>query len=205
MTTTTNYPNGQSLVSTALSPSQISLFIQSITYAAIGLPVPPPSSFQPVQVDWQTSGQPASTLPSQDVCYISCVPYDDEYSKIRNQTFSGAGPVLETWVYSKGWRIAWVAYGPNSEDRLRAVKSAMFLDYFNDQFNLQNLFPIPDYQEVQRVPELIQAQWWERADFSINVLEQITETISDSQATSVEVKVYEGTGSTPVADFTIDA
>jgi hypothetical protein len=211
MTTTTTYPNGQQLVSSALTQQQISAIIQQLTYGMIGLAVPPPNSFQPVQVDWQTQGQPFMAAPSPalstsksgvDECYISCVTQDDDYTKIRNRTYSGSGPVLETWVYSRSWRIAWVLYGPNATDRARMIWSAMFIDYFNDQLSLSNLYPVTEFQEPTRIPELINAQWYDRADFSINCMEQVTETISDGAVTSVEVKVYaDDLGQ--VADFTV--
>ena len=67
MATSTIYPNGQVLISSAFTPAAISALIQTLTYGMIGLPTPPPSSFQPVQVDWQTTGQPFIQNPQQDV------------------------------------------------------------------------------------------------------------------------------------------
>lgn len=214
MTTTTNYPNGQVLTSSALTVAQVNTLIQSLTYGMIGLPVPPPSSFQPVQVDWQTQGQPFMAAPAPalltspvavDECYVACTTQDGDYTKIRNRTFSGTGPVVETWVYTREWHIAWTFYGPNAVDRARMIHSAMFMDYFTDSLSLANLFPVSDFNEPTRAPELINAQWYDRADFSIITYEQVTETISDGAVTNVEVKVYEGvinpTG--PVADVVI--
>jgi hypothetical protein len=55
---------------------------------------------------------------------------------------------------------------------------------------LANLFPVSDPAEPVRAPELINAEWWERCDFSLSLYENVTETIEDGQATSVEVDVY---------------
>ena len=214
--TTTNYPNGQTLVSSALTQQQISAIVQGITYGMLGLSVPPPSSYQPVSVNWQTQGQPfmaapSSSLPTSpggvDECYVACVTQDEDYTKIRNRTYSGSGPILETWVYTRGWRVSWVLYGPNATDRARMIWSAMFMDYFNDQFNLSNIYPISEFQEPTRVPEEINKQWYDRADFSINCYEQVTETIYDGQVTSVAVGIYDGTDNVnnPVASIVVTA
>jgi hypothetical protein len=83
------------------------------------------------------------------------------------------------------------------------IRSALFMDYFNDQLNLSNLYPVPDSPEVTRMPEEWNAQWIERSDYHIVMYEQVTETITDGIATSVEVKVFDGSPNDPVADFTV--
>lgn len=81
------------------------------------------------------------------------------------------------------------------------------MDYFNDQLNLNNLFPVSDPAEPTRTPENFNAQWWERADFSIEMYENVTETVEDGKVTSVEIKVYDADVSTtgPAADVTAPA
>ena len=198
--TTTLYPSGQSLVSSALTPSQMNALIQTLTCGMVGIN---PPDFSQVRVDWPTQGQPFANV-STDVTYFSCVPKDVEYSRIRDRTFvqtSNPTILTEVWTYTKGWRVSWVFYGPNSSDRARQVKSAMFMDYFNDQLSLSNLYPLPDPPEVVRIPQLINAEWWERADFYIDMYEAVTETITDGIVTSVEVKLEDNDGL--VADFTV--
>jgi len=206
MGTSTTYPNGQTLVSNALTLEQINDVIQPLTCGMMGLG---PLDANQVRVEWPTQGQPFGVTPKQDVCYLACTLEDGLYNKVRNKTLSGMGstddPLMESWTYTRIWRIAWTLYGPNSLDRARQIWSAMFLDYFNDQLNESNLFPVPDPAEPMRVPELINAEWWERCDFAITMYENVTETIQDSAVTSVEVKVYDGSPSDPVADFTVEA
>jgi hypothetical protein len=194
MGTQTPYPNGQVLVSSALTIAQINTLLQSLTCGMIGIN---PPDYSQVRIDWPTTGQPFGVLPSQDVCFLSCLLQDVDYNKIRNRTYSGTGPVTETWTYTRGWRIAWTLYGPNSTDRARQIWSATFMDYFNDQLNLSNLFPVPDPAEPVRAPELLNAEWWERCDFAITMYENVTETIEDGAVESVEVKVYESSPSLP--------
>jgi hypothetical protein len=205
MTTLTIYPNGQTLTSSALTVPQMNIIMQAWTLAAIG--INPPTDFSRVRVDWPVEGQPFAQSPAQDVCFVQCVVHDDEYSRVRDQALTTIDTTLtELWAYTRGWRVAWCAYGPNAADNLRAVKSALFVsDYFTGMLALQNLFPLSDPHDPTYVPEQLNAQWWARADFSIDLYEAITESINDTTATSVEIKVYDGSPSDPVADVTVTA
>ena len=149
---------------------------------------------------WQTQGQPFGDV-NTDVCYVSCAPESVDYRLVRDRAYATmpAQPgvpeqIKETWTRTRGWRVSWTLYGPNATDRARQIYDALFLDYFNDQLNLQQLFPIPDMPEPARVPELINAQWFERADFYCVMYEYVTETILDNVVKSVEVKLYDKDG-----------
>ena len=206
MTTQTNYPDGSFLTSTALTPAQINVIIQTLTYGMIGLPVPPPSSWQPVQVSCQQRGQPQTITPdTQDECYLTCVPVDEDYNRIRDGVWNRTSPVTQSWEYTRAWRVAWVLYGPNATDRARMIRSALYMDYFNAQLNLSSLYPVSDPPEITRVPEEINKQWYDRADFWIMLYEQVNETLTfptGGIVTSVEVKLNaDDLGQ--VADFTV--
>jgi hypothetical protein len=200
MPTTTTYPNGQQLISSALTQVQITKIMQTLTCGAIGIN---PPNFAAVRTEWPVQGQPFTQLPSQDACYVACVPTDSDYSRVRDTALSQTGKVLtQTWEYTRNWRVSWVFYGPNSTDNARAVNSAfVFVDFFADSLSLQNLFPVSDPPEPTRMPENFNAQWWERADFHVDIYEQITETINPGIATSVEIKILDVGGQ--VADITV--
>lgn len=199
MTTITTYPNGQTLTSTALTIQQINIIVQTLTCGMLGInPVDPAL----VRVDWPVQGQPDVALASQDSCYISCVLQDTEYSRVRDKSYSGVGPVTETWIYTRGWRVAWTLYGPNSFDRARQIHSALFQDYFSDQFELQgNLYAVLDPAEPTRLPENHNAQWYDRSDFHCLFYEQVQETIQSTAVTSVEVTARTNVG--VVADIVV--
>ena len=149
MSTVTTYPNGQVLTSTALTKDTATALLQLMTCGMIGVN---PPDFSRVRVDWPTEGQSVADTPQQDVCFISAVPNDTDYSRIRDRVRTGSrpGPLVYTWQYTRGWRFSWVAYGPNSTDNLRAVRSALFQDYFNDLLSAANLYPLSDPPEVIR-------------------------------------------------------
>lgn len=197
---TVQYPNGQTLTSTALTVPQINIIVQAQTCGMLGINPVDPSL---VRCDWQAQGQPDVALPSQDSCYISCVTHDVEYSRVRDKSYSGTDAVTETWVYTRGWRIEWVCYGPNSLDRIRQIHSALFQDYFNDQFALSQLYPVSDPSEPVRLPENHNAQWYDCSRFHCVFYEQVTETIVTPAVLSVEIKLYDGSPNDPVADITI--
>ena len=206
--TTTNYPNGQQLVSSALTLNQINVLLQSLTCGMLGLPLPTtakPAGYAAVRIDWPMDGQPFVATPFIDGCFLACTLEETPYNKVRNRTFTGDGPIIENWTYTRGWRVSWTLYGPNSLDRVRQIWSATFMDYFNDVLSLNNLFMVSDPSEPTRMPEQFNAQFWERCDFAVSMYENVTETISDGLVTSVEVKIYEADVSTTgtAADVTV--
>ena len=202
--TVITYPNGSSLSSTALTQPQINILIQALTCGMIGIN-PPDDSL--VRVDWQQEGQPFAVTPSQDVCFLSCVPQDSEYSRVRDRSETGTGtPYAVNFVYTRNWRVSWCFYGPNGFDRARQLHTGTFLDWVNNMLSLSLLYPVSDPPEPVYAPETFNAQWWQRTDFHIDMYEQINETLTvptGGVVTNVEVKVYDGSPTDPVADFTV--
>lgn len=198
--TTTAYPNGQVLTSTALTVRQINILVQALTCGMLGIIPVDPSK---VRVDWQPQGQPGVAAPSQDICYIVCATENVEYSRVRDHTLTGTGPVTEIWVYTRGWRVTWQLEGPNSFDRARQIHSALFQDYFNDAFATSNLYPVLDPPEPVRIPVEHNAQWYDSSQFYCVFYEQVTENIQTPIVTSAEVKVYAGLPNDPIADITV--
>ena len=196
------YPDGTTLTSSALTIAQIGAILQPLTLGMLGLPVIPTSSL--VRLQWPTQGAPFSDI-GDDVCYLACVPKDDPYDRIRDRTNeSAADPNLEeVWNYTRAWSIRWVFYGPNSTDYARALRSALYQDYFTDLLSLSNLFPVSDFPETVRAPELLDGQWIERVDFAAEMYEAITETILRQTVVSVE-NIIEGNAG-QIADFTVTA
>lgn len=203
MGTQTTYPNGQVLTSSALTPTGITNLLQTLTMGMIGLDPTVQANFAKVKIDWQTQGQPFQEV-NFDGCYLQCVPVDVEYSRVRDLVLTSTvdGP-QENWTYTKGWRVEWVFYGPTAEDNARAVRSGLFMDYFLNLLANSNLFPLPDAPEVMRVPEEINAQWWEVARYHIDMYEAVVETITDGAVSSLEIKVYDSSGE--VADITVES
>lgn len=155
-----------------------------------------------VRVGWQQQGQPGPSINIDSVA-ITCVPIDTPYSRLRDAVLSGSGDtIIKTDVFTRTWKTSWMFYGPNSIDNARAIKSALTTVSFADSFLAQsNIYINPDIVEPIRNPELLQGQWWERADLEAEFNEQITETLTVGTVGSVEVQIYTKDGK--LADFTI--
>jgi hypothetical protein len=213
---TIKYPDGTSLLSSALTLAEIGAILQPLTIEMLGETDNPLSS--PVRLEWATTGQPFQEI-TDDICYLRAVPKDDPYNRIRDR-FNWPGgvgwgdkgfgtppwggtdnPLLitEQYNYTRVWEIRWCFYGPNSTDLARALRSALYQDFFTNALSLSQLFPVPDFSEPVRAPELFDGQWFERVDFSAEFYEFVTEAINRGTVKSVEVQIIEPLGT--VADF----
>lgn len=189
MGATINYPDGSSLTSTALTLNEINAVLQPWTLTAIGQAaegVDPQSGL--VRIKYPTTGAPFARV-TEDVCYISCMPKDDAYDRIRDRvnTPNNGTSLIEVWNYTRAWSIHFTHYGPNSLDLARAVRSALYQDYFNAALEAANLYPVSDFPEIVRVPDKLDGQWYERVDLDIEMYEAVVETITRPTVSSVEV------------------
>jgi hypothetical protein len=203
MSVTTAYPNTQALQSTALTLPQMNGIIQPLTVAALGLL--PEENTDQVRMEYPSEGQPFVGCPSDDVCFVRCMTEEEPYNKIRDKNISQNDDpdqtLTTTWNYTRVWRVTWCFYGPNSTDRARAMKSALFQDYFSDTLSDSNLFVVPDFPEPTRVPETFDGQWWERVDFEASLYEFVTETLIDQSVLGVDVTIQNVAGI--IVDITV--
>src|SRR5271157_5815598 len=196
------YPDGSVLTSTALTLAQMNAMLQPLVCGMIG--IMNPDSTQLVLIQYPTQGAPFQDV-RDDILYINCRPKDDPYDRIRDRANLPVpgNPILieEQWNYTRVWAVHFCLYGPNSLDRARAVRSAMYQDYYCEQLAASQLFPVPDAPPPVRVPEELNAQWFERCDFEVEMYEFVTETITRQTVKSVEVIVEQPSG--VVADFSV--
>lgn len=194
------YPDGSELTSSALTIAQINTIMQPLVMSMLGLTADPASAA--VRIAWPAQGAPFQQA-TDDVCYLECVPVDDQYNKIRdraNESFDSTH-LLENWSYTRAWKIHACLYGPNSTDKARQIRSALYQDYFTNALSLVNLFPVSDFEEPRRAPENIQGQWFERVDFNFEMYEFVTETIQRQTISSAEVLVSNSDGQ--IADINV--
>lgn len=176
----------------------IDLLMQGVASDAIGVPI----SGNEIRFDWVTGGQPAFPI-TEDVCFIRCVEEDDEYNRIREvrRVFNDPKTLTQSTSYTRVWRVHWTLYGPNSFDRARQLRSALFQQNPKALLAESNLYLIPDQESPRRVPEVFASQWWERVDFSARFNELVIEVTT--VPTVGEVEVLTNTQVGQVADVTI--
>lgn len=194
------YPDGSVLTSTALTLEAINTILVTLTQGMLGQTPDPESSL--VRVQWPTEGAPFQDI-NDDICYLRCVPVDSPYDRIRDRVNvpNNDETLEEIWTYTRAWKIQWCMYGPNSLDNARAIRSALYQDYFTQLLADSQLFPVSDFPETMRVPELMNAQWFERVDLEVEFYEFITETI-DRQTILSSENIIEGDAG-EIADFTV--
>ena len=186
---------------TPLTPYAINVALQTMTIQALGLP---PHSFSQVRVDWQTQGQPAWPINS-DLCFLRAVEVDDFYNRIRDveTIYNDDETVTLLTTYTRVWRVFWMLYGPNSFDRARILRSALFGQTSHDFLAASQLFFMTDPAAPVRVPELRDGQWWERVDFTAEFNEAVYETETAGLVKSVEIVVEDSSGT--LADVTVSS
>lgn len=177
---------------TPLTPVAVNVIIQEMTISVLGLPA---NAFDQVRVDWQTQGQPFQGI-ADDICYLRSVEEDDEYNRVRDleTVFNDDDTVTVITSYTRIWRTFWTLYGPNSFDRARMLRSALFKDVSHDALAKYSLYLVTDPAAPIRVPEYEDGQWWERVDFSAQFNEAVVEPETTGFIKSVEVIVQSDAG-----------
>jgi hypothetical protein len=205
------YPDGSSLISSALTIKEIGAALQPLVCGMLG--IAEPESSPAVRIEYGPQGQPYNDI-DEDVCYFRCMPTEDPYTRIRDRfnwgpngwgedlfgreayggSLDGNPALTEQWTYTNSWKIHFCFIGPNSYDRARAVRSAFYQDYFTDALALSQLFPVSDFPMPVRAPELFDGQWFERVDLDVEMYEFVTETINRQTVISVEVVLLDAEG-----------
>lgn len=193
------------IATTPLVPKQIHAIMQNVTLLAMGRTSPfSKADFQFARIAWQQQGQPFGTI-SEDFIFVRCVEDDDNYNRIRDVELIQDGPtqLIEQMTYTRVWRCFWVAYGPNSFDNMRIMRSALHRPSqpIVDMLATGNLYFVTDPAAPTYAPEQKDGQWWERTDFSAQFNEGVTEQEIVSAVASVEVIVETEKG--VVADLEI--
>jgi hypothetical protein len=192
----TTFPNGTTLTSSANSPDTLLLILQPLTAQMLGIdPTTDPNAYAKVRVSWQPVGQPAWSI-NEQICVMKAVEEEDDYNRIRDTILASAvsGSVEQIIGYTRVWRVTWNFYGPNCFDQGRLVRDAMFLDWTTLALALRKLYLVTDVGRVVYVPEEFQGQFFKRADLSMRLNAQVTDTIVVNAVTSAEVIGYTAAG-----------
>jgi hypothetical protein len=179
-----------------LTPNQLNLVLQQATISALGLTLQSPANpadpaYAAVRVGWQQQGQPSFEI-DEDVVFIRCAEEDDQYNRVRDVSIDADERQL--MQYTRVWRVWWTLYGPNSFDRARILRSALFSQAMHDVFSSAQLYFVTNPTAPTRAPEEKDGQWWERVDFSARFNEFVTETPPVTYAESVVVTLENSGG-----------
>lgn len=188
MPTTTTFPNGQILTSTAISDIEIFDLLQPVTCDMLGLATLDPARDYAVRRAWQKAGAPAWKI-TEDVISIRSTLTSNWYDKLRDvvTTKNSDISVISDIEYTRVWSIRFTGYGPGIFDKIRLIRSALLLDWTHDTLAVSNLYLMTNMDTPVRNPELFEGQWWDRTDLAIELYEQVNETLIAPSIASVEV------------------
>jgi hypothetical protein len=148
-----------------------------------------PNANTRVRNSWPQKGSPGFAI-TDDTLFIRCVldptTYNvrDQYTKIDPNNDK---QILKNRSYTRQWRVAFVAYGPNACDSLRLISSMLLEDFPHDTLAASKLYLMPDLGTPVRNPELYEGQWWERWDFAADFNEEVCESITVIRVASIPV------------------
>ena len=196
--TTTTYPDGTALVSSALTIDEVNRLYQALTCQMLGIdPVSDPLAFSKVRLDWQRKGQPAYGI-NDNVTFLRLTEEDDEYDRIRDVSYvtNEDTSVSKVVTFTRVWRCSWSCYGPASFDAARLLRSGLLeVDFVHDILATSNLYLLTDIAASVRAPEEEDGQTWERTDIYAKFNEGVVETLGPvATIASVEVLLYDESG-----------
>lgn len=199
--TVTNWPDGSSLSSTALTDGVASQVLQALTALALGITGVVNQQSQ-VRVAWQVQGQPFEDV-NTDICYVFMVERGGEYDRQRSEL---PGTQTSTQIqlvqyYTRIWECRWMFYGPSSFDHARLVRSSIFTDWFRWQLQPFGLYAVAPFDSPVRIPDVVNGQWFNRSDMRGMFYEQVQEIRSVNIVASTEIVVNDASGT--LADFEV--
>lgn len=115
------------------------------------------------RIAWQ--GQEAPFIPGPwDSCFIRVTPVEDMTAQYRDTTYSGDYTARVTG--QRVMQCACIFYGENAYDNAATLREWLFSPLSVPVLRAAGMEMLARLSEIQRVPELINEYWWERADFS---------------------------------------
>ena len=133
----------------------------------------------------------------------AAIPVEDEYSKQYDVVFEEGSPEYVIYRgFTRVMELHVIGYGYNSLSNLYSIMIGMHTDAARRELNREGIYYVPLSFAPKRIPELFQAQWWERADLSLrfyeaNSFEEPVQTVD-----SVDVEVHNRDGL--LTEFTVN-
>jgi len=155
----------------------------------LGWDVTVPPRTNNVRIGWQREGAPAWKI-TEDMVFITATPTEEPYNKQHDVGMEDFNTDLRKSVGStRIMKLDCSIYGPNGMSIAMALKFGMFDQIPRERLAREKIYYVPNTVEPRRVPELFQAQWWERVDMSLYFYELIVLEAPVNRVDSVEVTI----------------
>lgn len=173
-----------------LTTKQLEDIFQALTVTLTGL-----NNDSGVRVSWPTAGAPGWKI-DEDIAFIRVTPANDPFAQqVETEYLPGQNPNLDTEKsYSRVYQVQWILYGPNSSDYADLLRSGLFKESTKSTLKVNNLYMITDVPVPQRMPELFNGRWWERADLSARFNEFVVRKSTVPTLESANITVVTDSG-----------
>lgn len=197
---TYNFPNGQSLVSSALTPDQVQGIFQDVIAQILGFNITSQANqaYAAVRVDWPTGSQPAWGI-TEDVCFVAATTENEPFARWRDELYNpnDSESLTQDMAFTQVWRVRLLFYGPNAADHAQLVLSALTFPWVRDILTAANLYMVAGPDRPTYAPELFGSQWWKRSDITGLLFNELaTQSTTVSSAAGVDVTIETDTGDT---------
>lgn len=152
-----------------------------------------------VRIAFQGRNQPAHTI-EQDIIYVSLKQISDDWGKYQEKIYDPDYEQEQTF-YTRVMECTWFCYGPNSFEFADAIRIGIYYPDIRAPLNRENVKPLVQPPNPDRVPYVFDTQWWERSDLKINFNVGTLRTNTTPWISSAEVDIYDEDGLQRVANI----
>jgi hypothetical protein len=162
------------------------LFFDLLTDMLDGSPVA-----SQVRWSWPTQGAPAFGI-NDDIVFLKIYDMEGALTKQKEEIYTlGYNMAVN---YTRVLKLNCIFYGPNSWENVTDVSNKIYWQEYHDDLAQEKIYLIPGFSPLNRVPELWQGQWYERADLNLTFNEQIKLNREVPAIETVRVIVNDRTG-----------
>lgn len=130
-----------------------------------------------VRFSYPAYGQPDWGF-EDNVCFVFITPVTSDVERQRNHYISGAN---YKEYFLRQISVHMTFYGSSSWDYAQQLRDALFSEAITQSLFASNIGLVSDVGAPERVPELFNDRWWERADLVADFYVK-TEGVRDIQA-----------------------
>lgn len=125
-----------------------------------------------IRFPWGTHFKNADTVPTwkkeEEVCFISVLPQDGSYNALSDIFYEPQKrDFIEVDEHTDIHTVLFVNYGPHAYEYARDIRDGFKRERIREYLKRHDFFVVPPIQAIKRIPELINGQWWNRADIAV--------------------------------------
>lgn len=145
-----------------LTEEQLKRLFYQTTVAMTGLPV------DKVRHAYAPQGQPSFTQ-DETVVFLYLTETDNPINRQRDIIYlkNDATSAIQSTFYTRVMQCAWTVYGPTAYDVAENIRYQILTPDIRATLASSDVFPVPDISAPIKAPELRSANWWQRADLTV--------------------------------------